>query len=149
MATVRRVNAATHFLNVDVEVVSRSPLNELVAALGQRVLVHYVGPIPGGHAAYFSLSSAHGRSADSVAHALATLISGLAPPERRLWRLARSRTFDVGIQGGLTPFSHPLALSPRTIAQLSRLKARVVFSVYGARVKLVHTGKRRAALGAA
>jgi hypothetical protein len=149
MATVRRVNAATHFLNVDVEVVSRSPLTSLVAALGRRVLVHYVGPIPGGHAVYFSLASAHGRSADSVAQRLATLISKLAPPERKLWRLARSRTFDVGIQGGLTPFNHQLALSARTIAQLSRLWVRVAFSTYGARMKLARTGKQRPALGAA
>ena len=133
MAARRRIESATLYLNVDVEVVSRSPLTSLVSALGRSVFVLYAGPISGGHGAYFQLASSHGRSADFTVKRLATLISRLPASERKVWRLARSRTFDLGIQGGLLPRSHQLAISPGALAQLGRLNAQLVCTTYGAR----------------
>jgi hypothetical protein len=145
----RRIEPTTQYLNVDVEVLSRSPLARLVSALGPKVFVHYCGPLRRSYLAHFSLASSHGRSADTVSRQLAVLIARLSASERKLWLGARSRTFDVGVQGGRAPFSHTLLLSEGTVARLAALNVRLVYTSYGAQVPPKFPGRRQPAPGAA
>ena len=120
---------ATHYLNVDLDVWSRRPLESLVAALGRRVCTHYVGREGRRYGAHVSLARTS-RSADTTARALARLIEKLPKAARRSWDTATAREFNIGIQAGVTPYAHEVRLSPATLAIISRLAGRVVVTTY-------------------
>jgi len=121
----------TRFLNVDVDVWSRSDLRPLVAAFGRKVLVHYVGKQRGENSAHFSLASAHGKSADAIIRRLVALIEALPRPARQLWNRARRRDFNIGIQAGIEPYSHELALQNATLTLAAGVGGRIVVTTYG------------------
>lgn len=120
----------TRFLNVDVDVWSPSDLGPLVAALGRKVHVHYVGEERGEYSAHFSLASAYFRSADTRVRRLVALVETLPAPARRLWERARMRDFNLGIQAGFAPFSREIALDTTTVALVARVRGRIVITTY-------------------
>jgi hypothetical protein len=122
----------TQFLNIDVDIWSKSKLEPLMAALGKNVLVHYVGAERHEQSAHFSLASAHGKDPDTILHRLVALIERLPPPARQLWNRARTRDFNIGIQAGVTPFSHELALEAGTLERAAAVGGRVVITTYAA-----------------
>jgi hypothetical protein len=122
----------THFLNVDVAVWSRSKLEPLVAAFGRRIGVHYVGPEGKGNGAHFSLAKSFEKDANTVARQLATLVTKLPRPARRLWDGARQRDFNIGIQAGIKPHSPEYALEPETVRLVARVGGRIVVTIYAA-----------------
>jgi hypothetical protein len=58
------------------------------------------------------------------------LIETLPPHIRVLWNTAKTRDFNIGIQAAMQPHSYELPLAQETIAICSRLKARIVFTIY-------------------
>ncbi len=122
----------THFLNVDVDVWSTTSLQPLVDALGKRVFVHYAGPEGKKQGAHFTLAKSYGKDADALIRRLATLITELPPAARKLWDHAVSREFNVGVQGGLTPRSHEIAVDGETLKLLAKVRGRIVITIYGA-----------------
>ena len=121
----------TRFLNVDVDVWSRSDLRPLAAAFGRKILLHYAGKERGQQSAHFSLASAHGKSADAIIRRLVTLIEALPRPARQLWNRARRRDFNIGIQAGTEPYSHELALKGDTLGLVAGIRGRIVITTYG------------------
>jgi hypothetical protein len=128
---MRRVNreGETSFLNVDLDVWSRRPLEPLVEALGKRIIVHHVGREGRRHGAHVSFSG-FGQSADALTRALARLVEKLPEPARTLWDGATAREFNVGIQAGLTPFSHEIRITAETLEMVARLGGTVVVTTY-------------------
>jgi hypothetical protein len=120
----------TRFLNVDVDVWSKTDLQPLVSALGRKILVHYVGAEGAEQSAHFSLASAHGKSADAIICRLVALIEKLLPRPRQLWNRARARDFNVGIQAGVTPYSHEIAFQHSTLELVARVRGRIVIATY-------------------
>ena len=125
-----RADDETRFLNVDVDVWSKTDLQPLIAAFGTKVLVHYVGPEGRERAAHFSLASAHGKRADAIIRRLVALVEQLPTTARRRWDRARARHFNVGIQAGITPYSHETAFQPGTLEGVSRVRAQLVITIY-------------------
>ena len=124
----------TQFLNVDLDVWSRSPLGELVAALGKRVDVLYVGREKRRYFARLELTHHHSRKkADTVIRALAQLVANLPEAPRAIWDRAQSREFSIGIQAGYAPHAHELRIKPDTLEAVARLNARIVVTTYAAR----------------
>ena len=123
-------NEQTHFLNVDVDVYGRTDLQPLVAALGKKVIVHYVGPEGREQSAHFSLASAYGEDADTLTHRLAGLIKRLPLAARQIWDRARRRDFNLGTQAGMKPFSHEIALTMRTLDRVVQVGGRIVNTTY-------------------
>ena len=121
----------TAFLNVDVGVYSRSPLDALAAALGDRVSLHYVGRVGRGRfQLHFALWLGDSRDADSAIHGLVKLIESLPRPARRLWTTATKRVFDVGYQGGLTPHSREFDISHEAVAAIAALGGGMRVTIY-------------------
>jgi hypothetical protein len=121
----------THFLNVDLDIESREPLDALAAAFGKRVSVRFLGSIgPRKYAAYVSLSRSDDKTADALTRELCALVKRLPKPARGLWDRARSRRFDVGIEAGDRPHSHAVHLEPRTVALVASVGGSIVITTY-------------------
>src|SRR5262245_58032767 len=121
----------TTFLNVDLDIISKSRLEPLVAAFGKKVSVLYVGPERSFQVAHLELGGPRfAKSADMAIRALAALVRQLPRKVRRLWNHARVKDFNIGIQAGYKPHSTVFPLNVETISAVARLGARVVVTVY-------------------
>src|SRR5262245_47171735 len=121
----------TTFLNVDLDIISKSRLEPLVAAFGKGVSVLYVGPERSLYGAHLELGGpSFSKSADMAIGALAALVGQLPRKVRRLWNHERVKDFNIGIQGGYKPHSSVFPLNVKTINAVARLGARIVVTVY-------------------
>ena len=120
----------TNFLNVDFEVLSRTPLDALVAALGRKVFVLYQGKWKPGYAAMFELATGWNWPDDCRITRFVKAVETLPRRERRLWDSATARRFDIGIEAGYTPHMFQLRLKPSTVEAVSRVGGEIVVSVY-------------------
>jgi hypothetical protein len=121
----------TKFLNVDVDVWSGSPLDDLADAFGKKVCVLYVGKEGRRYGAHLELA-AFPSDADRMIRRFVTLVEQLPRSGRAAWNRARVREFNVGVQAGTKPDSHELRLQPKTLKAVARINARLVLTVYGA-----------------
>jgi hypothetical protein len=126
-----RRSCAEDFLNVDVDVWSRTSLQPLVDALGEKVDLHYLGSEGEKQSAHFSLARSYGKDADRLTRHLAGLVKRLPPAARKHWNHARARDFNIGIQGGQRPFSHELSLEAETLKLVADVDGRIVITTYG------------------
>jgi hypothetical protein len=117
----------TAFLNVDVDVLSATPLERLVAALGRSVSVHYVGREGRGYGAHFALYGP--RTADSAIRRLVKKIEKLPRPARKLWDTARHRVFNIGLQSGLRPYSQEFQVTSAAVEAMSRVGGSIAITV--------------------
>lgn len=116
-------------MNVDLDIVSRVPLDGLVEAMGKRVFVLYVGGEGRRHEAHVELASSHmGMPADRTIMGLIALVKKLPRRSRKIWDAARSRDFNVGIEAGLEPHRYELRLKQRTIDALAEVGGDVVIT---------------------
>jgi hypothetical protein len=110
----------TAFLNVDVDVFAKYPLEPLAAALGDDVSLHYVGRVGRGlFQLHFALYSP--KNADSAIRGLAKVIGSLPRSSRRLWNDASRRVFDLGFQGGFKPYSREFDITEEAVAAIAAL----------------------------
>jgi hypothetical protein len=120
---------ATHFLNVDLDLHSKTDLEPLVSALGRKVLKLHVGRIGLTYCVHLEVER-RTKDADSTIRAFCALIKSLPSSERELWNAATKRDFNIGVQAGTHPFSHEIVLASETVKSASELCARIVFTVY-------------------
>jgi hypothetical protein len=118
------------FLNVDLEVYSKSDLKEFVAALGRKVAVLYIGKEFGANKAYFELPVPP-KTPDAGVLGFCKLIEKLPRRERAFWDAAKSRSFDIGIEAP-RPGSHCwTAVSPKAVLAAAKVGAQIAVTVYG------------------
>jgi hypothetical protein len=73
----------------------------------------------------------HPRTADEAIRAFVRMVEALPPFARRCWREASSRTFDIGIQAGLSPSPfEDVRLQPKTLQAVSRVVGTILVTVY-------------------
>jgi hypothetical protein len=118
------------FKNVDLEIVSRSKLHAIEAAVNDRAHALFSGPLRKG---IFLLSlecNSYPKDADAAIVGLCTALDGLGKSERQIWDRALRRTFDVGY--GITPGCRGVhvALRPETLRRVTALGATVAFTCY-------------------
>ncbi len=127
---VRQTNPSkTEFLNVDLDIYSRSDLQPLVNSLGRKVIVLYVGKERRRYGAHLELCRLT-KSADSTIKAFCALIRTLRKPERDLWDGATVRDFSVGVRAGKQPSACDFPIQAETLRAVSDLAARIVLTVY-------------------
>jgi hypothetical protein len=61
---------------------------------------------------------------------LAARLSSLPPSVQRLWKQARDRVFDIGLEQAHGREAFALALRSDTVKRIARLNARVAFTLY-------------------
>jgi hypothetical protein len=125
--------AETTFLNVDLDIWSRSPLDSLVAAFGRRVVVLHTGKEGRRYAAHLELArNGQSRGADRRIRDFVSLIRRLPPRARAAWNRAHRRDFNVGVQAATKPHSYELPIDTATVRAVAAVNARIVITVYGA-----------------
>jgi hypothetical protein len=87
-----------NFINVDLEVWSRSDLSVLGKAVEPVALVLYVGKSRRKHLVAFEAKETRLSSPEGTMWALFKVIRSLPPGARRAWKSAESRVFNVGYQ---------------------------------------------------
>lgn len=117
------------FLNVDLDIYSRTKLEPLVAAFGENVFVLYAGRERGLYSAHLELAG-YCKTADAAIRSLAALVCRLPPAKRKLWNAATTRDFNIGVQSAARDRPFEMELAAPTIRLVSSLNARVVVTVY-------------------
>ena len=115
-------------------------------ALGRKVFDLYTGRGRTGYETHLELASRGGepKSADDAITRFLRLLSALPPRDRARWNRATRRDFNIGIQGGTAPHAFEVALRPRTLEAVARVRARVVVTVYATdRARARPRGRRR------
>ena len=119
-----------HFLNVDLDIESKSPLRPIARELGKRVVVMHSGRIRGRHCLFLESAKDH-KTPDATIHDLCDLIEGLSPAARRLWDGALRRGFDIGYESRFKiRHCNQYTLRPDTIQRIAGLKAGVTVTFY-------------------
>lgn len=135
------VASSGSFLNVDLEIFSRSPLEPLVAVFGKKVITLYLGPEFGFNKAVLEVSS-H-KSPEFCILSFCGLVRSLHRRERAIWNAAKARTFDIGIE---VPEKGRLFWSPisaKAVRAAAEVDARIAISVYNPTIP-PRASKRRA-----
>jgi len=123
----------TAFLNVDLDIWSRTPLERLVTAFGRQVIVLNVGEENGRWGAHLEHATNGSRSdVDTAIQRLVRMVERLPSDVRKVWDRAERREFNVGIQSGVTPYASEFRVEPGTLEAIARVNARLVVTVYGA-----------------
>ena len=136
MVIIRNVNES-HFMNVDLDIYSRSSLEPLVAAMGQRVRVLFVGRTKRTYEAHLELRRIT-QTADSTIRGFCALVRALSKAQRNLWDQAKVREFSVGIQAQLKPITFEITLDERTVRAAYEVNARINFTIYSPSMKNIN-----------
>jgi hypothetical protein len=129
---VKKKAPDAQFLNVDLDVYSRSDLQPLVNGFGKKVMALYVGRERRRYSAHLELARYPKKtSADATIRAFCTLIRALPKAERGMWNAAKTREFSVGVQAGQQPFACDFRIEAQTVKAVAELGAVIVLTVYG------------------
>lgn len=116
---------------MDLDIVSQAPLDGLVQALGEDVVVLYVGGKGRSYEAHLELAYRHpARTAERAITRFVRLIKRLPPRYRRVCDRAGSREFNVGIEAGLEPQAFELCVPRRALEAITEVDAAMVITVY-------------------
>ena len=119
----------THFLNVDLDLYSKSDLQPLVNILGRKVCVLHAGRERRTYSAHLELARIT-RNADVTIRAFCALVETLPKAQRALWNAARVRDFNIGVQAEMHPHCYEIEIEEDTVKAVSEIHARIVFTVY-------------------
>jgi hypothetical protein len=121
----------TQFLNVDLDIFSRVPLDPIVEAFGKKVFVLHVGKWGRRYSAHVELSgSGADKRADLLVRRLVGLVKELPRGARRVWNEAESREFNLGIEAARRSQMFELRLQPETLEAVASVDGRIVITVY-------------------
>lgn len=127
---VKRKTEDAQFLNVDLDIYSKSDLQPLVNGFGDKVIPLYVGPERGLNSAHLELSKLRTPSADSTILAFCTSIRALPRTARKLWNRAKTREFSVGVEVGQQGSACDIRIEARTVKRVAELDGTIVLTVY-------------------
>jgi hypothetical protein len=123
-------NNTARFLNVDLEVESRSDLDLLTAAMGKRVVVLYSGPVSKSKRHLLAVECArHFAGPNEAIRALCAIIENLPPEARRVWDGAR-KEFDIGCEWEPSNALSRFTIRPETVRRMANLGASLAISHY-------------------
>jgi hypothetical protein len=143
----------SQFLNVDLDIRSKSDLQPLVDAFGDKIIILYVGRENRHYKARIELNGSHHkreaakheRVPETIILGFCKLIRGLPPAARKLWNGARTRDFDVGIESGKLRKYYWFELTPNALQAAVEVNAKISVSVYGPMKRLKTAKKSRKA----
>lgn len=134
----------THFLNVDLDVFSKTPLDPLADAFGAKVVVLHSGKRGRRYSAHFEVGEyVRNPHADRLIGRLVHLVKRLPRSARRLWNNADVREFNIGIEAAKTSPVFELRLRPETVAAVAGVRGRIAVTIYGPQRLMRRSLRRR------
>lgn len=119
-----------YFLNVDLDIESKSPLRSLARALGDKVSVMFSGRMNGSYCLFVETAGAE-RSQDGIINALCTLIERLPGNARHAWNAAHRKEFDLGYEATLfSQQANRFVVRPSTLRRVASLGATLAVTIY-------------------
>jgi hypothetical protein len=142
------------FLNVDLDIRSKSDLQPLVDALGDKMIVLYVGRENRHYKARLELNGSHHKREaakhekvpEAIILGFCKLIRNLPLAARKLWDGARTRDFDVGIESGKPRRYYWFELTPNALEAAVEVNAKISVTVYCPMKRLKAANKSRKAV---
>jgi hypothetical protein len=128
---LERRREQTRFLNVDLDIRSRAPLERLARALGPTVFALHVGREGRKHTAHFEVETITADAGALIRH-FVSLVRRLPRAERRLWDGAELREFNLGFQAEDTPPTYEWHLDPQAVRAAASVNAGIGITVYSA-----------------
>jgi hypothetical protein len=127
------MTARTHFLNVDLDLVSDRDLRPLARALeaSGAYRLRLGRDAAGRHVASFELDTP-GRSLDSTLRKFVRVIRLLPPEARAVWDGATERVFNAGFEVGPRPRAWETRVAPKTLQLLAGIGAGLALTLYPA-----------------
>jgi hypothetical protein len=119
----------THFLNVDLELMTRGELAPLLAHWSKAVVVLRDTVRNGDRTVWLELNG-QPREVEHAVLGFLDLVGKLPDSVRELWNGCDDRCFNIGIQAGSTPHDSTYTISPRTLGRIAAVMARVAVTVY-------------------
>lgn len=129
---LRTISSPSCFLNVDLEIFSRSSLEPLVGALDKRVITLYSGQEFGLNKVVLEVWG-EPESPEFCILRFCKLISSLPSRERAIWDGAKSRTFDIGIEAPELGRTYWSPINAKAVRAAAEVNARIAISVYNAK----------------
>ena len=118
------------FLNVDLEVSSRSELTWLVDEFGDDAISLHCGRAQGHFHAAFE-AAVQGDPNTLIDH-FCRLVENMSARGRAAWNETFLRVFDIGYDSGSAPSAYCSELRPETIAAVARVRASLRVTIYPA-----------------
>jgi hypothetical protein len=121
----------THLLNVDLDIVSRSPLDTLVQAFEGKVDVLHVGKLGRRYSARLEVGgSGYRAEANRLVRRFVALVEALPKGPRLLWDGAQLREFNVGIEAAARSPLWEWRIHPTTLEGVARVNGQIIITVY-------------------
>ena len=120
----------TRFLNVDLDIIARVPLDAVVEAFGEKAFVLYVGRRGRLYSAHVEMSDSYRDNADQLIKKILALVKRLPRDTRRIWDQAISREFNIGIEAAHKSPVYVLRLKQDTLRDVISVNGTIVVTVY-------------------
>jgi hypothetical protein len=124
-ASTPGADAATSFLNVDLDLRDEHGLDDLLRHLGDDVFVLHQTA----QEASLELSGEH-ESLESCVRGWIALVQALPDEARRLWNRCDDRKLNVGIQAGVEPHAEYFSMSREAVSLLASVQFEIVLTIY-------------------
>jgi hypothetical protein len=124
---------AVRFINVDLDLESKGPLDYLCLELSRGKDVHHMHCGPNGRGYSATLECANGGEtceAESVIHRFCEVVESLNERAMGEWKAAHLRTFDIGYEVSGSDLRWKTELRQATLTRVVALGACIVFTVY-------------------
>ncbi len=132
------------FMNVALEIFSKSDLKPVADAFGSNVTVFYLGKEFGLFKAYFYPGWPQSNTPETGILRYCKLIQKLPKKERNLWDSAKSRSFDLGFEGPKIGRYFWGTVSQKAVRAAAEVGAQIAITIYGP-MKVAKPKKKRAA----
>jgi hypothetical protein len=121
---------ATHFLNVDLELITRGDVSSVLSELGSSVFVLRDSSDHGRRVVWLELAGGDPADANDAVARFVRLVRALSSDARRAWDDSDDRCLNVGIQGGSAPDAAVFPIAAESVAGMAEIGARLAVTVY-------------------
>ena len=122
------MDTTAHYLNVDLDIRSKTGLGPVLEDMGRRVAVMHSGPVGARHLLAVETARTY-KNPDATIHALCDIVEKLSPASRRLWNGAEKH-FDIGYELPPEMAASRFALRPDTLLRVAKLGAALAVTHY-------------------
>lgn len=116
------------FITIDLDIASNNDINSLVKELSAHtIFMHYEVYKDGSHNASFE---SHKDSIDNIIEDFHTILTNLSPTSKKMWNECFKRSFNIGFNSGLEPYSIQSSLSNKLLHKITELGGSIEITIY-------------------